>query len=159
MFLTTKAQSLTGPLFYSDQWWDFGYGNDADNVPFLNSFANVPILGRIAGVVRLVLALIHAVGHSFAAIFISSEHLKHVAKGGTELLRGVIESIPVVGEIFSWCYNPNMIKDFLNPKEFKPEWNFFLIKITNPDAPDLIDRERAQGAQAPYDPMPPPPRA
>ena len=147
MFLTTKAQSITGPLFYSDQWEEFGLGKNAldgidesENIPFLNSLANVPILGRIAGVVRMVLALIHTVGHSFAAIFISSEHLKHVAKGGAEFLRGMIESIPIIGEIFSWCYNPNIIKGLLNPKH-EPTWNFFLIKIVNPQAPDLIDRE------------------
>lgn len=146
-FLRTSVSSITGSLFYSDQIWKSCRSCQGlcENlgVPFLNQLANVPIIGRITGLVRIILAPIHIVGHLIASLVTRNvEHLCHVLKGLTELLRGILEIIPIIGEIFSWCYNPSLINCDLshrNDTDWVKHSNFFLVKIYNPDQPDQID--------------------
>lgn len=141
LVLKTNVTSVTGNLFYSDQNW-MNCRGAADGVPFLNKLANVPIIGRIAGLIRIILAAIHIVGHLIASLVTRNvEHLYHVLKGLTELLRGILEIIPLVGEIFSWCYNPPLCVDNLShacDEDYCRLYdNFFLVKIYNPDQPEM----------------------
>lgn len=101
MYFKTNASSLTGPYLYSDV---FDYGNSGKPIdsPFpLHEWAQIPLLGCLAGVVRIVLAIIHILGHLLTTICCNKGHLKHAVKGIAELFRGVIEAIPLVGNIFS----------------------------------------------------------
>jgi hypothetical protein len=128
--IETKTTSLTGSLLYSDA---IDY-EDALNCrgfkrkqPPLNNLANYPIIGIVAGIARMALAVIHSLGHLLAAIVTCDKgHLIHAAKGGCEFLRGFIEAIPIAGRLFSNYYND------------AGDW--WIIKIYNPDAPDAVDR-------------------
>ena len=148
VFLRTECQSLTGRILYSDCYQErpgmLCDQPEVDRKSFLNRWAAVPLLGCLAGVTRMVLAIIHIVGHLIcAAIFREKGHLYHAAKGGTEFVRGLIETIPIVGNIFVWKYDPQMCTRFLRweySRYVKTEWCFFIIKITNPTKLDDIDR-------------------
>ncbi|NGX60531.1 MAG: hypothetical protein KR126chlam3_01707 [Chlamydiae bacterium] len=120
----TRTQSWTGPYFYSDKEHT---GIDYYNGPLLNELSRVFIIGIAAGITRMALAVIHCVGHLFMAVVtLSKGHSFHVAKGGCEFLRGLIEAIPFAGRKFANLYFEH------------GEW--WIIKIYNPDDPDSLDR-------------------
>ena len=117
---------------------------------FLNKCAAIPIVGILAGITRVVLAIIHIIGHLLASlIYWKKDHLYHVAKGGAELLRGVIEMIPVIGRVFVWAHDARKhriwhpISDLLgfkyNNSYLNTEYSVFLVRIKNLTAPDEID--------------------
>ena len=155
MFLQVNTGSWTGKFLYSDCYnvripegkyegsegipypEDFSFHKP--EIPFLNRFANVPVFGRLAGVCRVALAIIHSLGHLFAALCTQNkDHLKHAVKGGTELLRGMIEMIPVIGLLFSWVVNATFD---LRPNHSTYSYSntFFLVKLTNQSQLDKID--------------------
>ncbi len=121
----TNTKSLTGPLFYSDKMHD-EFQSFTVQHHLLDYLATVPILGVVAGVIRVVLSLFHIIAHTVLAICTRDKgHGYHVAKGACEFLRGLIQSIPIVGHKFTRWYNQH------------GEW--WIIKIYNPDAPDSLD--------------------
>lgn len=136
-FHTTDTQGFLGGLIYSDT-----YSHEdprANQRSFLNKWAAIPILGCLAGVARVALAIVHIIGHLLAAIpdyliFKDTNHLCHAAKGSTELLRGCIETMPIIGNVFVWLYDA---PSFCTNGDF--EYSFFIIKIYNPNNPDPID--------------------
>jgi hypothetical protein len=127
----TDKKSWTGKYIYSDFYYNYDgiddtvlfqdtYYRHLDDLGFvdqfpwmgtfaicqsstLNSMAKVPILGMAAGVIRSALSVIHILGHLLAA-FAKQEkgHVYHALKGGCEFIRGIIESIPIIGRIFSY---------------------------------------------------------
>lgn len=139
--IQTNTKSLLGPYFYSDLIYD-GDLIDIDNgrndkylwsQPVLNFCAELPIIGRIAGVIRMAMAVIHSLGHLFAALFTQDiGHCYHAAKGGCEFLRGLIETIPVVGYFFATRYSEDKSWSII-----KGRW--WIIKIYNPKSPDSLD--------------------
>lgn len=148
----TKTESWTGPYLYSDYV-------EHKQVPCLNCFAKVPLLGNIAGIIRMALSIIHIVGHLLAAcVTWDKGHLIHAAKGCTEFLRGLIESIPIVGQIFAQCYNPGHDWCFWNDPGFEngdPDYtpeqsaSWWMIKIYNPQKPDYLDNGMSKWANFP----------
>ncbi len=126
----TTRKSWTGPLFYSDakSVHDTSFTTDSPELTTLNLLALYPIVGIAAGVLRMILATIHCIGHLLLAAFLKHNkgHLYHAAKGGCEFLRGFIEALPIAGRIFSWYYCQN-----------KGYW--WMIKIYNPQNPDYLD--------------------
>lgn len=155
---TTCESSFTGKYLYSDTYAEIP-GCRAPKgkpeitiMPTLNKGAAIPFFGHVAATGRIALAIIHIAGHTFAAIiFWDMGHLCHVAKGGAELLRGLIEITPIVGRIFVWNYDS---RDPLCSHKCSEETgyysSYFLIKIYNPDQPDLIDHHLAQKGKHPY---------
>ena len=145
-FVTT-CTSLTGNILYSDCFVVLPEVESdtpiKGDVPFLNQWAGIPFIGDLAGVTRCALAVIHIIGHLFASIiFWNNDHLFHVMKGSTELLRGFIEMMPICGRIFVWLHDAPHFHRFVSmpwaqPVEFH---SFFIIKIYNPDQPDMLDR-------------------
>lgn len=173
--LTTETHtSFTGKILYSDCYVRIprapGSSDDdtsiKGDVPFLNQWAGVLLIGSLAGVTRCALAVIHILGHTLAAvIFWNSGHLCHVIKGVAEFIRGAIEMIPIAGNIFVWLHDAPGYERFLclRMPHDKPQirWSFFMIKIKNPWLPDNIDyairceevlRKRDSGRQC-YEPM------
>lgn len=147
----TSCQSLTGQILYSDTYAIVpAAARDQDDDtsvkfyrPFLNEWAGIPFIGNLAGVVRCALAIIHMIGHIFAAlIFWDAGHLGHAFKGGTEFLRGTIEATPIAGRLFVWFYDAPGYERFISMPWAEPQhrWSFFIIKIYNPQHPDRIDR-------------------
>lgn len=123
----TRTTSLTGPLFYSDRKHEY-YEYNTFSYPqsFLNSLSTIPVIGMLAGITRMVLAVIHTVGHLFAALItINKGHCYHALKGGCEFLRGFIEAIPLLGRKFA--------------QDYCRSGQWWIIKIYNPDAPDSLD--------------------
>jgi len=165
VFLRTECTSLTGKVLYSDCFrqhvGQLG-GPDKNTLPyqkpFLNRWASIPVIGSLAGITRMILAIIHIIGHLIsAAIFRDRGHLFHAVKGCAEFLRGFFEAIPIAGNIFVWLHDPH---DGLchecynfNDEYFRgvvTHYSFFIIKITNLSAPDHIDRHNCDtpnGAQ------------
>lgn len=122
----TKTGTLLGPCFYSDKMHETHWLNSVPPQPALNEFAMIPVVGIAAGIVRMAFAIIHIVGHLFAALFtLNKGHCFHAAKGGCEFLRGFIEAIPFAGRMFAQQYYRH------------GEW--WIIKIYNPDSPDTLD--------------------
>ena len=125
----SRTKSLTGPLFYSDKTYPDReeYFHAAIHCDLsLNALATYHVIGIAVGITRMALAVIHTIGHSFAALVTFDKgHCFHVAKGACEFLRGFIESIPFVGRKFAtWYYEHGM---------------WWMIKIYNPNAPDSLD--------------------
>ncbi len=155
----TNITSLTGPYFYSDQAFgiqkfldidltitrsreEFKHIGSYDKIqdPALNKLARIPLLGLVAGIVRIALGVIHILGHLLAAPFAREQgNLGHAAKGGCEILRGVIESIPIIGRIFANTYSPDphTAKSRLG---ISCSGNYFIMKIYNASRPDTLDQ-------------------
>lgn len=123
-----NTPSFTGKYLYSD----FAIENGVTlKNSMLNHLSQVPFIGILAGVMRIALGIIHSIGHLFAYLLsLNKGHLYHVAKGGCEILRGGIESIPLIGRIFSWLY--------IFPSRNARCW--WMIKLYNPNSPDGLDR-------------------
>lgn len=138
-WLVTDRKSITGSYLYSDQ---VVCPTCVSGTKGLNALSQVPILGNIAGVYRCALAAIHILGHTIAAfVTLDSGHLKHVAKGFTELLRGIIDVIPVIGQIFENCYSPSIFNSNCASHICEDHMaQFFIIKIINPKELDDVDR-------------------
>jgi hypothetical protein len=132
----TDVNSWTGPYLYSD----FAYQQNQQNVPSvvmdstLNKWARQPIIGIIAGIARMALAIIHTIGHLLAAgVTLQQGHLYHALKGCCEFLRGVIEATPIVGRVFSHYYSSI-------PANGNAERSWWIMKIFNPQHPDALDQ-------------------
>lgn len=153
--------SLLGPYLYSDCCTGipnadaYSYGditrdkfnslkNEYEQDTFLNNVAKIPLLGCLAGVVRIALALFHILGHLIAAAVTQSKgHLYHAAKGACELLRGLIESIPVFGQIFSYMYSPKSISWSAiggSAKCMVGDRKIWMIKMVTAGYPDNFDK-------------------
>ena len=138
----TTTKSLTGPFFYSDKTYvgeyeaRLGNWDSVDQVPFywrfqspLNELSRIPVIGIAAGITRMALAVIHTIGHLFAALLTWNKgHCYHTAKGCCEFLRGFIESLPIAGRLFAQHYFNH------------GDW--WIIKIYNPKDPDALDRHK-----------------
>ena len=92
------------------------------------------MIGIAAGITRMVLSVIHIIGHLLmACITWDKGHCYHAAKGGCEFLRGLIESIPFAGRAFARIYFNHGI--------------WWMIKIYNPDEPDSLDTQTNEWAE------------
>ena len=156
----TNAESLTGSVLYSDVrhtklypnvyygrhessdrvgFYHSGLYHLAPSPPYLNKVAQIPVIGIVAGITRVALGALHTLGHLFAALITQNKgHLWHAAKGGCEMIRGLIEAIPLVGRIFANTYGIPCSLDYL----FSLTDNRFcwwMIKMYNPEKPDALD--------------------
>lgn len=130
MVWETDVESFTGKYLYSD----FATGK-AEKDCTLNTLVKIPFVGIAAGVARVALGIIHTVGHLLGALFTFKKgHLFHASKGACEILRGVIESLPIIGRIFANTYN---FVPFYDPDGVRTWW---MIKIYNPNKPDGLDQ-------------------
>jgi len=137
--IQVNTPSITGHYLYSDDAVTDG-GNCA-SVPHnetLNNLSRIPFLGIAAGVARCALAVIHSVGHLLAWVCTQNkDHLAHALKGCCEFLRGLIEATPLVGRIFAWSY---LAPPWFGVREGQDHFfSFFLVKLYNPNEPDVVD--------------------
>ncbi len=111
---------------------------EPEKTTLLNGLVCLPFIGIVAGITRVALGIIHTTGHLFAALVtLKKGHLAHAAKGACETLRGIIESIPIVGRIFShtnFIFDPIKVHSGIS---FEHSW--WMIKIYNPQKPDGLD--------------------
>lgn len=122
----SNTKSWTGPYLYSDY---AVLGGVIRKNTKLNELVKNPVLGNFAGIARIALGIIHTIGHLFAFLFsFNRGHLFHSLKGICEIVRGVIETIPIVGQLFSYRLMP----------EFDGS-SWWLIKIYNPMNLDGLD--------------------
>lgn len=127
MVWETNVESFTGKYLYSD----FAIGK-AKKDTALNNLVQIPLIGIAAGITRVALGLIHTVGHLLGALFTFKKgHLFHASKGACEILRGIIETIPVIGRLFANQYNSS---------EDGNARSWWMIKIYNPKKPDGLDK-------------------
>jgi|SRR3989344_2111183 len=149
--LSTTCSSITGKILYSDVYRQEPKVEDSsetfpikyvNETPTLNKWAMIPLVGSLAGISRMALAVIHMLGHTFAALIVWDKgHFCHVAKGAAEFLRGAIETIPIVGSFFGFFYDMPIgsYKFGMSPCKNVYMYSFFLIKIQNPQKDDSID--------------------
>lgn len=155
----TNITSLTGPYFYSDQAFGIQKFLDIDLTitrgreefkhigsyteiqdPALNKLARIPLLGIVAGIGRIALGVIHILGHLLAAPFAREQgNLGHAAKGGCEIVRGGIESIPIIGRIFVNTYSPDS-HTAKSIGRISCSGNYFMMNIYNASRPDTLDQ-------------------
>lgn len=143
MVVETRTRSYTGEyLLYSDygsiEVYTQARGRHFETQdPLLNQIARwgSPLfLNVLVGITRIVVAVFHIIGHLFAALITQDKgHLYHAAKGGCEALRGLIEMIPIIGNLFSAFYSVSCLS-------YGNSRSWWMIKIYNPDRPDVIDR-------------------
>lgn len=132
MVVETDVKCYTAKYLYSD--YATGKG-EKDSV--LNKWAKIPVAGIFAGISRMVLGILHSIGHLFSALFTQKKgHLFHAAKGGCEVIRGLIESLPVAGRIFANLYNRKPLYD---PHDIGGR-SWWMMKIYNPKNPDGLDK-------------------
>ncbi len=137
----TNVTSWMGKILYSD-FYSVRKSEDRETQiqdPFLNQIARLPVIGIIAGITRSTLAIIHILGHLFAALITrKTGHVYHAAKGACEFSRGLLEAVPIVGRIFSWSYTG----------VFSPvsTGSFWILKIHNSENPDLFDSQILQNS-------------
>lgn len=106
--------------------------------PFLNRLSRWPVIGRIAGVCRAALAVVHIGGHLGAAVIYRDKgHLFHVIKGVAELAHGIVEATPLIGFIFAHSMSLYDWSTVLGGSPAGHELRFccFLVEII-PDHPD-----------------------
>lgn len=131
MVWETDVESETGKGLYSD----FATGNGEKDTQ-LNQLVRIPFIGIVAGLARIALGIIHTVGHLVGALLTFKKgHLFHAAKGSCEILRGVIETIPVIGRIFAYSFSSTAEFDFGHGGR-----SWWMIKIYNPQKPDGLDQ-------------------
>ncbi|KAF3361460.1 hypothetical protein PHSC3_001834 [Chlamydiales bacterium STE3] len=131
MVMETKVESFTGKYLYSD----FATGK-AEKDTTLNTLTKVPFIGIVAGIARVALGIIHTVGHLLGALFTFDKgHLFHASKGMCEILRGFIETLPIIGRIFANSCNSAPINDC-----GMGDRSWWMIKIYNPEKPDGLDQ-------------------
>lgn len=125
--IENTLHSWTGDLLYSDT----GYEEMCSVYPqhsLLDYLASKHLIGVVGGVIRVALAALHVLGHTLAfPITLDTRHFAHIAKGSSELLKGIIQSIPIIGSYFS--------RAWIN--DWKGSW--WMIKIYNPNHPDSLD--------------------
>ncbi len=141
MVVETNAQSWTGKVLYSDFYFKGDEIGPEELVqdPFLNRAARTLIVGIAAGIIRSALAVIHTVGHLFAALVTRDKgHLYHAAKGCCEFVRGLIEAIPIAGRIFANSYSG--IPAAWMSSYYTGTHSWWILKIYNPQKPDLLDQ-------------------
>ena len=103
----------------------------------LNQGARMPVVGILAGIARMALAIIHTVGHLFAAAAtLEKGHLYHALKGCCEFVRGMIEAIPIVGRVFSYYYSSPKVSQADSQENIRSWW---IIKMYHPKHPDPLD--------------------
>lgn len=132
LVMETTVESWTGDFLYSDYATGKGEKNST-----LNTAVEIPFVGILAGVMRVVLGIIHSIGHLIAALVTGKKgHLFHAAKGGCEILRGLIEALPIIGRIFANLYNSN---PWYDPEDIGTQC-WWMIKIYNPLKADGLDQ-------------------
>lgn len=152
VIVQSTTESITGPYLYSHNRHMNGEDcdyllnvtpqkkEDVEYETFLNKFTKVPILGSIGGIVRIALSVFHTMGHACAyAITGDKGHKYHAIAGLCHLLRGLIETTPVIGQIFANTYGSG-------------SRSWWMIKMYNPNKPDnfdkLIDKESVEVLEA-----------
>lgn len=123
----STTESITGPYLYSHT----RQVNDDANIKYetcLNKFTKILILGSLGGIVRVALAIFHSIGHGIAYIVTGKKgHKYHAIAGLCHLLRGIIETLPIIGQIFANLYGK------------RDERSWWMIKMYNPKKPDNFD--------------------
>jgi hypothetical protein len=127
----TRTKSWLGDCFYSDKiHYSHLHPMEWESIkiqPYLNELARIPVIGMVAGITRMALAIIHTIGHLLAALVTFDKgHCYHAAKGSCEFLRGFIEALPIAGRLFA--------------KYYYEAGDWWMIKIYNPDDTDTLDR-------------------
>ena len=161
IIVETNAESLTGSVLYSDVrhtklYPTVYYGRHessgemgfhcstkhyhvAPSSSYLNRMAQIPVIGIIAGITRVALGALHTIGHLFKALITQNKgHLWHAAKGGCEMIRGLIETIPVIGRIFANTYGIRWHLNNVFPQSDN-KFCWWMIKMYNPEKPDALD--------------------
>lgn len=67
----------------------------------LNQLGYIPVVSIITGLGRLLLAIIHTIVHLVCAIFSKNRehHLQEASLGAKNIVRGLVEVIPIIGNI------------------------------------------------------------
>lgn len=81
----------------------------------LNALGRLPVVSTFTGCFRAFLGLIHSIVHLVSAIFDAKNralHLKEVKLGGKNIGRGLIEMLPIIGNITMLVVDNKRIKKF-----------------------------------------------
>lgn len=141
----TDVSSWSGKYLYSDcsigKPDHITIDDQTERDTFLNKTSRIFVVGILAGIARIAIAIFHTLGHLFAAVFTRKKgHLFHAAKGAAELLRGILETFPIGGRIFASTYNPiGCGRASLDP-DIERGRTWWILKIYNPQIPDNFDR-------------------
>lgn len=131
--VTTEVESFTGPYLYSDYACIETQNGEQVQTTTLNELSKKPVIGILAGITRVAFAIIHSAIHLVQALFTQEKgHLYHAAKGGCEIVRGLIDSIPILGRFIA--------ANKYSPISGYATGNWTIMKIYNPAKPDLLDR-------------------
>ena len=80
-----------------------------------NAFGYMPIVSTFIGLGRTLLGLVHCVAHLAMAIFDApnrASHLKEATLGAMNMARGLVEIIPILGNIATYIYDTIRIQNY-----------------------------------------------
>ncbi len=83
----------------------------------LNKAGYVPGLSTVTGLARALLGIVHTIVHLAAAIFDLQNralHLEEAALGGKNIVRGLIEMTPIIGNIAVGIFDMKRVEKFVN---------------------------------------------
>lgn len=153
LIIETDVTSWTAKWLYSDSLC-YGSSDDIDVPhPLLFNLSYIPVIGILTSLTRLVLGVLHTLGHLIAyAITKNKGHQIHAIKGSIEILYAFIESIPLVGRIYLLALYLNEQSLLIGPFDTRPQFLIRSFKIYNPKKLDAIDCETISpmGGYLPY---------
>lgn len=134
--VATDVESWTGPYLYGDCATVINrVGLLEHQTNSLNKLSRIPLVGIIASIGRVVLAVLHIIGHAFLALVTQNKgHLYHAAKGMVEIKSGLLDAVPILGRLRAYVA-------YHDGSHFSPTSHWDCIKIYNPNNPDLVDIE------------------
>ena len=110
-------------------------GNPIFDVPILNSLGYKPVISTFSGTFRSFLGLIHSIVHLVAALFdheSTEYYINQVGIGILNILRGLVEAIPVFGNLAMLTIDTCKIKKSLKNEfitNFPENENMWQYKI------------------------------
>jgi len=78
-------------------------------IPLINKLGFFPVVSTITGIGRILLGIVHTIVHLACAIFTTGKlrqhHLEEAALGAKHIVRGLVESIAIIGNILLVIYD------------------------------------------------------
>jgi len=92
----------------------------------LNKFGYMPVMSTITGLGRALLGIIHTIVHLVSAIFDRQNQAQHVQEstlGAKNIARGIVEAIPIAGNLAMYITDEIRIHKFIDMDEERRESN------------------------------------
>lgn len=100
-------------MFIEQNGWSSSTNTGTTNCR-LNTLGHIPVVSTITGLGRALLGLVHTIVHLSCSIFSKNRehHLKEAKLGAKNIGRGLVEAIPVIGNITMYIVDQKRMNKF-----------------------------------------------